>query len=141
MPAVLSFAGLLAVTLTWTPADATFLGNTYDAAGKLVVKGTKQNIEANLVLGKKSLEFEQTVGSSELSGTLRLTKRVGKNAKSVNAKVSGKLSGKRDAGTVTNGKFKIKENRNGIISLNTKLRGEVTKGRGKGSKFTIALKG
>jgi len=144
LPAVLGTAALMVVTLAWTPAPAALLGVTYDNTGKLVVRGNgsrREKLEVNLTVGKRKLDFEQTNGNSPLSGTLRLSKKVGAGDKKVNAKVKGKLSNRQDAGKVDRGKFKIKENRRGIVSLKTSLAGKVTKGNGKGANFSIKLKG
>lgn len=144
LPAALGGIALMAVTLAWTPAVGSFIGVTYDATGKLVVRGGdgfRENMNVNLTVGKRKVEFDQTNGNSPLSGTLRLSDKVGKNDNKVNAKVTGKLSNRRDAGTVTRGKFKIKENRKGIVSLSTNLRGKITKGNAKGGNFSIKLKG
>ncbi|MEM1207682.1 MAG: hypothetical protein AAF586_09880 [Planctomycetota bacterium] len=144
IPTTIGAVVLMVVTLTWTPATAMFVGVTYDATGNLVVRGSggmREKMNVDLTVAKRKVEFDQTNGNSPLSGTLRLDKKVGTNDKKVNAKVKGKLANRRDAGTVDRGKFKIKENRSGVVSLSTSLRGKVTKGDAKGATFSIKLKG
>ena len=146
VPAVSGVAILVVAAFALTPAFGNpYFGNTYDGTGRMSVKGGKKNmsekVEANLVLSKSKLDVDQTNGKSPLSGTLRLDKKVGNKDTSVNVGVKGKLANKRDSANIDKGKFKIKENRKGIVSLGLSVKGEVTKGSGKGGTLKLKVKG